>query len=223
MEKKKRFNSKAKGNSFERRTSEDLSKIFRLSFMRTPSSGAMIGKSNFNRSETLSETQILMVKGDIIVPIELNCFTFECKFYNSFSCDSLFDSNKMLEGWVKQAKENIGDKQWILIYKSNRVNPNVCFDISLLNKITSTGKKIRLESYLIYQGKYVITLFEDFFRTNKDYILELNKDIVKYLKNKKEELLLIEQQKVDVTKCVKLNAIPTSGFVEDKEIIPGIL
>jgi hypothetical protein len=223
MEKKKRFGSKAKGNSFERRTSEDLSKIFGLPFSRVPNSGAFTGGLNFHRSDKLSEAQNLIFSGDIIVPQEVCHFKFECKFYNSFSCDSLFDSNKMLEGWVDQAKENVGNKQWLLIYKSNRVNPNVCFDISLLDKITSTGKKIVLGSYLVYQGKYIITLFENFFRSNKDFILDLNKDIIKELKDKKEELLLLEQQNVDITKCVQLNAVTTSGFVEEKELIGGII
>jgi len=223
MEKKKRFGSKAKGNSFERQTADYLRMIFQLPFMRTPSSGGMIGQSNFHRAETLSETQNLMVRGDIIVPLELNCFTFECKFYASFATDKLFSENKQLETWITQAKDNVGYKIWMLIYKANHIYPNVCFDISLLDKITSTGKKIVLGSYLVYQGKYIITLFENFFRVNKEYILDLNKDIVKEIKDKKEELLLIEQQKVDVTKCVQLNNTATTAFVQEKELVGGIL
>jgi hypothetical protein len=218
-EKIHRFGSKAKGKSFERYTADFLRSLFQLPFNRVPNSGAFLGRSNFFRKDTLSESQNLLLDGDIIVPEELNFFKFECKFHADVALDRLFTSNKKIEDWIEQVKDHIEDKKWFLVFKQNHILPYVAFDINLLKITTKTNKKIVLENYLDYQKKYIITKFESFFKTNKDFILDLNKDLIQ---DKKELQLLLEKQK-DIKNCVVLNAVSTSNFIEEKELIPGIV
>jgi hypothetical protein len=45
--------------------------FFKLSFQRVPNSGALIGQSNAYRINTMSKSQVLLARGDIIVPDEL--------------------------------------------------------------------------------------------------------------------------------------------------------
>jgi hypothetical protein len=219
MEPKKRFGSKAKGKSFERYTADFLRTVFNLPFQRVPNSGAFLGRSNFYRSDTLSEAQNLLLDGDIIVPEQLNFFKFECKFHADLSLDKLFSSNKKFESWINQVKDNIEDKKWFLVFKQNNILPYVAFDINLLSVTTKTNKKVLLENYLDYQHKYIITKFESFFNTNKDFILDLNSDLVK---QKKELTLLLEKQKNPIN-CVKLNNNPISNFKQENDLIPGII
>lgn len=219
MEKKHRFGSKAKGKSFERYAADFLRNVFQLPFTRVPNSGAFLGRSNFVRKDTLSEEQNLLLDGDIIVPKELNFFKFECKFHADVALDKLFTSNKKFEDWIEQVIDNIEDKKFFLVFKQNHMLPYVAFNINFLNIITKTNRKVILNNYLNYQQKYIVTKFEEFFKTNKDFILDYNKDLVQ---EKIDLQLLIEKQK-DIKNCVKLVAIPTSEVIVEKELIGGIL
>ncbi len=70
---------KQKGNAFERATADHLTKVFDLKFFRTPGSGAYVGGRNFHRAAELTNSQQLLLEGDIVVPEELSYLKFECK------------------------------------------------------------------------------------------------------------------------------------------------
>ena len=73
--------NKNKGKSYERQLAKQLTSVFQLNFNRVPNSGAFIGGKNINRAQNLSEQQILLMSGDIIVPEQLAHVDFEFKFY----------------------------------------------------------------------------------------------------------------------------------------------
>ena len=151
--------NKEKGKTFERQVANDLSDIFNLSFTRTPNSGAYVGGMNNYRMSTLSDSQILLTEGDIIVPDELRHLKIECKSYKHLSFHQLFSSCKQLDKWIEQAYSK--DKLWFLIFKINRCGAYVVYD----SKIKfSTGN-------ICKYNNYTITSYDGFFEDNKNIIL----------------------------------------------------
>ena len=57
---------KAKGNAWENAVCKVFNSVFNLSFKRVPTSGAMTGGMNSAILELLSESQKLLLRGDII-------------------------------------------------------------------------------------------------------------------------------------------------------------
>lgn len=160
--------NKEKGKAFERKIAKDLSSCFELSFTRTPNSGAYVGGKNVTRMETLSESQILLTEGDIIVPDELKNMKIECKARKSFSFSSLFTSNKELDSWIEQATIGTESKICFLIFKINNKGEYICFSKNNLRKLSVN------ENYLCYKN-IIITRYTDFFNINKDTLLEICK------------------------------------------------
>lgn len=96
--------NKEKGKAFERAVANHLTDVFNLSFTRTPNSGAYVGGLNAFRMKSLSDSQILLTEGDIIVPDELHQLKIECKSYKSLSFHQLFTKCKQLDthGLIKR-------------------------------------------------------------------------------------------------------------------------
>jgi len=84
--------NKNKGKAFERVIAKHLTEVFDLSFTRTPNSGAYVGGMNMFGMKQLSDSQILLSEGDIIVPDELYNMKIECKAYTSFAFHQLFST-----------------------------------------------------------------------------------------------------------------------------------
>ena len=99
---------KQKGNAFERVIAEHLTKVFDLKFFRTPGSGAYVGGRNFHRAAELTNSQQLLLEGDIVVPEELGHLKFECKTLKKFSFSSLLDHNAIFESWENQPENRMG-------------------------------------------------------------------------------------------------------------------
>lgn len=156
---------KAKGNRFEREVSDHLGEVFSMNFERVPNSGAFIGGKNRSRIGRLTEAQQLLAQGDIIVPEELSHITIECKNYKDFAWASLFSENKQLDGWIEQAK--CDNKCWFVIFKVNHCGARVVFDRKYQDIFSSPG------NYMIYK-ECIITELEEFFKLNKDTVLQLN-------------------------------------------------
>jgi len=152
---------KQKGNRLEREVAEHLTKVFGLNFCRVPNSGAFVGGKNETRKQFLSENQILLATGDIIVPDELKHISFECKNYKTFSFHGLFTSNLLLESWIEQAKNQ--DKKWFLIFKINRAGKYVVYE-------TKHKWCLPNESVMYYKDCSICTM-DGFFEKNKDNIL----------------------------------------------------
>lgn len=152
--------NKQKGNRWEREVADHLSAIFGLSFQRIPNSGAFVGGKNNFRKDTLSESQLLLSNGDIIVPDELKHISLECKSYKDFSFSSLFTTNKTLDGWIEQSKSS--DRQWFLVIKITHSGSFVVFNKSM--------KWLLSGPYMRYKDSIICSL-DGFFKNNKDIIL----------------------------------------------------
>jgi len=157
--------NKNKGKSLEREVAKELTEVFGVNFTRVPNSGAFTGGKNFFRASQLTREQNLLMCGDIIMPMELEHVTVECKFYKSFSFQSLFDNNETLNGWIYQAKGSSG-KLWFLIFKINNCGKFVVFDKK--DDAVFSPKDNRC----IYKDSYIVTSYDNFFVKNKDAILK---------------------------------------------------
>ena len=156
--------NKNKGKSYERQLAKQLTSVFQLNFNRVPNSGAFIGGKNINRAQNLSEQQILLMSGDIIVPEQLAHVDFECKFYKELSFNSLFDNCQQINNWLEQAQTTV-KPLWFLFFKINHKGEFVVFDKKHI-KLYET-----IESYFIYKSKYIISSATNFLEINKDRIL----------------------------------------------------
>lgn len=118
LPKKKRKDSKKKGNKGELDFCKIMNKRFKTHhFIRTPSSGALVGGSNYQKRLGLDEDLIAALASDIMVPKKFN-FSVEHKSYSSDNTtlnvyDLLFkNNNSILEWWqqcttdAKKAKKN---------------------------------------------------------------------------------------------------------------------
>jgi len=119
---------------------------------------------NAFRTKTLSESQILLTEGDIIVPDELRNMKIECKSYKALSFHQLFSKCKQLDVWIDQAKATDG-KVWFLIFKINRCGSYVCYE---------NTHSFETNNVCLYEN-YIVTSYDDFFERNKQSILSLCK------------------------------------------------
>jgi hypothetical protein len=119
---------KQKGSGFERDIANQLSTIYKDSFIRTPGSGAYVGGTNNSRKEFLHEGQIRSFKGDIVPPFTWKKFNAECKFYKDFPWHQLYSNCKTLGGWIDQLldAEDEGDIN-LLFMKFNRIGTFIAF------------------------------------------------------------------------------------------------
>lgn len=160
--------NKEKGKAFERKIANDLCKCFDLSFTRTPNSGAYVGGKNVVRMETLSDSQILLTEGDIIVPDELRNMKIECKARKSFSFNNLFTSNKDIDSWIEQATIGTENKVCFLIFKINNKGEYICYNEKYKNIF-------KMNENIMYYKDCIIQSYSGFFDTNKNILLDICK------------------------------------------------
>ncbi len=164
--------SKQKGKTYERDLAENLSNVFSLPFRRIPNSGAYIGGTNIIKAEELDSDQIVFYDGDLIVPKELSCFSFEAKFHKDIGkISSWFDGNSIIDDWIKQAS-NTKKKYWLLCFKLNNIGEFVLWNINNLCDIITVG------NILIYKNDFKICRLNwsnGVFNINKEKMLKLNK------------------------------------------------
>lgn len=160
---------KAKGNSFERVVAKHLSEVFDSNFTRVPTSGAMTGGLNAHVLEKMTDSQKLLLEGDIIPPDHLYKMKIECKAKKDFSFAKVYTENKLLDGWIEQARSR--DKVWFLIFKINNQGTFVCFT----RNVFKTCGELQDVNYTIYKKYYYITPMDGFFESNKSALLHLCK------------------------------------------------
>lgn len=158
--------AKQKGNAWERDVAKDLSETFNENFIRVPNSGAYTGGANVFRIDQLTEQQKRMMDGDIMVPPCLSRYKIECKNYKAFDFHQLFNENKTLDKWIKQAEFGL---LWFLVIKVTRKGSFILFRKEI-------SKHFSYKNYLSYKDKYVITDYKDFWQKNADAIRRLNED-----------------------------------------------
>tara|TARA_Y100000310_G_scaffold109797_1_gene108252 strand:- start:991 stop:1488 length:498 start_codon:yes stop_codon:yes gene_type:complete len=159
---------KAKGNNFERATAKHLSDVFGLNFARVPTSGAMTGGLNADVLKRLSESQQLLLEGDLIPPDELRHLKIECKSHKNFSFAKLFSENKLVDDWILQAASD--SKVWFLIFKINNKGNYVVFNDKMCVKWVKDSKR----NFLLYKEQYYITSMDGFFEGNRDQLLNFS-------------------------------------------------
>jgi len=158
--------AKQKGNAWERDVAKDLSETFNENFIRVPNSGAYTGGANVFRIDQLTEQQRRMMDGDIMVPPCLSRYKIECKNYKTFDFHQLFNENKTLDKWIKQAEFGL---LWFLVIKVTRKGSFILFRKEI-------SKHFSYKNYLSYKDKYVITDYKEFWQENADAIRRLNED-----------------------------------------------
>ena len=158
--------AKQKGNAWERDVAKDLSETFNENFIRVPNSGAYTGGANVFRIDQLTEQQKRMMDGDIMVPPCLSRYKIECKNYKAFDFHQLFNENKTLDKWIKQAEFGL---LWFLVIKVTRKGSFILFRKEISNHFS-------YKNYLSYKDKYVITDYKEFWQENADAIRRLNED-----------------------------------------------
>lgn len=132
--KKKRVNSKKKGNGFEGHISKVLGEALApMKFRRTQSSGAILGGKNSKFMENFSNEAKTLFVGDVVPTNEGDIlrdegwkfrFIVECKFYkNPPNLEHLFAGDQIrnwfAEAVVDAAKLQYYNKEPILIFKYN--------------------------------------------------------------------------------------------------------
>jgi len=156
--------NKEKGKTFEREVAKELTEIFNLSFTRTPNSGAYVGGMNMFRMKHLSDSQILLTEGDIIVPDELYNMKIECKSYKQLPFHQLFSTCKQLDTWIDQATSD--DKVWFLIFKINRAGKYICFHNKYYPNFDTPHN-------ILHYNNHIVTSYDEFFTNNKDIVLSM--------------------------------------------------
>lgn len=161
-----KVNGKNKGNTFERKIANLLSKRFKdrlgidQGFSRNPDSGSFFGGTNQKRKDT--HNLEYAVFGDLICPRSFK-FTIECKHYKtapsfqSIVKGSVSDWDK----WLSQAHQDAenSDKDFMLIVKYNNVDEMVFtnFLIDGLSTILTYKEKH------VYRMADVLQLDDNFF------------------------------------------------------------
>lgn len=161
---------KQKGNAFERVIAEHLTKIFDLKFFRTPGSGAYVGGQNFNRMAEMTNSQQLLLEGDIVVPEELSHLKFECKTLKKFSFSSLLEHNAMLDSWVEQARSE--DKLWFLVFKINNRGTFVVYDYKHYIDFNHPRLCHTVYHSDTIRDPVVLEKMDDWFESNRNNLLE---------------------------------------------------
>lgn len=161
---------KNKGSGWEREICKVLSDSMGGSFIRTPHSGAYVGRSNASRLSSLSKTQISASKSDIIPPDEYPHMNIEAKFYKDISFNGIMRGNcKQLDSWIEQVLAVANDdSQDFLIFKINNASSFFCFPEDYV-------KHFDLATYTRYAspyGPWVITEFKPFVAANTERLKE---------------------------------------------------
>jgi len=148
--KKKRVNSKSKGNGFENKIAKLLSeKLAPLTFVRSQGSGARVGGKNFETmGKMFGEDALKLFVGDIVPTNERDVdldfrFSIECKFYKTAErMESLLTGSSLIYGWMNEALNDAQkiNRAGLVIFKFNNTKCYVAVDrfmqLPVNNKIT---------------------------------------------------------------------------------------
>lgn len=164
--KKKRKNSKVKGNTFERKVCDILNERFNTTeFCRTPGSGAF--------ATTHSLPEHLKIYGDVVTPKNFK-FVIECKKgYNKENLCSLFNPNSILIGMIAQSARDSekSKRKSFIVLSQDRKDPIVIVNQNgfthsieaVRNASTNIGLVVGTKFYYILTLKDFLALPDDFF------------------------------------------------------------
>ena len=127
----------------------------------------MTGGMNADILSRLSDSQKLLLEGDLIPPDELYNMKIECKTRKTFSFAKLYSENKELDDWIEQARSR--NKVWFLIFKINNQGKYVCFT----RNVYKTCGELADTNHLCYKKYYYITSMDGFFERFHGHLLRL--------------------------------------------------
>ena len=146
FKKKKRVNSRRKGNAFEREVAKILNTRFNTKdFCRSPGSGAF--------ATTHELPQYMKVYGDLITPQNFK-FILECKSGYDVTFEDIFKPKSDFYKFIAQAKRDAekAEKDWLVVYKKTRRKPFVItskkYNISPVVSINEESYVYRLSDFL---------------------------------------------------------------------------
>lgn len=157
-EKKKKINSKSKGNRVELELSKILTERFNKEFKRVPMSG---GWATYNKNSNIREDALEILAGDIMCPPEFK-FSIESKGRQDFNFWNLLNEDTIhleIDDWIYQAEQDSKIKHTFpLIYvKVDRRKPFVLFPKKLYEG------KITYGDYTILRFDYFLQFEDSFF------------------------------------------------------------
>lgn len=158
-EKRKKINSRKKGNTFELRVAKLFNEKFSTQeFCRSPGSGAF--------ATTHSLPEYLKIYGDLITPQGFK-YIIECKKgYSKESLDSLLNPKSIVSSFVEQAERDAKkSKKSALILISQDRRPI----ISILRRDESL--QIELSNYILTKN-YLITYLTDLLSLSNSFFFE---------------------------------------------------
>tara|TARA_R110000868_G_scaffold13711_3_gene63584 strand:+ start:12007 stop:12558 length:552 start_codon:yes stop_codon:yes gene_type:complete len=160
--KKKRKNSRTKGNSFERKVCAILNEFFETDeFIRSPGSGA------FSTTHNLPE--YLKFSGDLITPKDF-ALTIECKKgYNKENLGSIFNPKSELISFIEQSERDSQKikKEFLLLFQQDRNAILAIYRKSALFP-NLDGKEIIYAEFKFKNREYMITRLDDILKVMKD-------------------------------------------------------
>tara|TARA_R110001583_G_scaffold73623_6_gene204793 strand:- start:11415 stop:11936 length:522 start_codon:yes stop_codon:yes gene_type:complete len=161
LKKKKRINSRTKGNTFERQIAKLLNDRFNTTeFSRTPGSGA------FATTHTLPDH--LKIYGDLITPSKFK-YCIECKKgYNKENLYSLYNYSSDLWGFIEQCEKDSEKcyKLPMVIFKQDRQPTLAIVSYSPTSPHTETEKTIQI---IKEEKVYRIYLLDDLLKEDYYY------------------------------------------------------
>lgn len=163
--------AKAKGNSAEREICAILGDFLGGTWLRVPNSGAFLGGANHFRQQSLDQSQISKLKGDIIPPQEWSRLVIESKFYKDFQFNRLLVNEPIpqLDSWLEQNLSiTTGNEIPLLIMKFNRKGMFIA-----IKESDSNGFELNNYARYKYKGEYfIITEFVNFLEQNKTQLIK---------------------------------------------------
>lgn len=158
LKKKKRKNSRTKGNTFERKITKILNDRFGTEeFCRSPGSGAFATTHKLPRH--------LKVYGDLLTPQHFK-FVIECKKgYNKENLGSFFSKKSDLWSFIRQATRDSehSSKNFLLVFEQDRKNT-----LCIYKKGTFNG----VEGLTIEFDNYCCSLFEEVLRLQDSFFID---------------------------------------------------
>ena len=158
LTKKKKVNSRTKGNTFERKVCSLLNDRFKTTdFVRTPGSGAF--------ATTHSLPDHLKLWGDLITPKNFK-FIIECKKgYNKENINSLFNKSSEVWNFIEKTERdsNASGKYFIIIFQQDRQPILTITRKMILPTLSNTVKCGQLEEYEINLLEEILKLPDTIF------------------------------------------------------------
>jgi hypothetical protein len=181
-------NSKGKGKAGEYSIVNFLNKLSGHNFMKTPSSGAQVGKTNRNKLIAMTKGQVDVFLGDIICPEDTKFrWVIESKNYANIPIHALLQEGKEAKqvfDFIDQLEYDVESLMNLkiesrkhlsfLFLKITRVGEYIIFNEKHWKDIVS---KLVIGNYLKFQkksvidtygNKYIMTDCKEFFKANKE-------------------------------------------------------